>query len=495
MTTRWDQSVLREPRTGLVLDLTDAPRWTGDSCEAALSAMAAIEGGAVANIDEQRQVGHYWLRAPQLAPDPSQTAAIRDAWARIDALDTDGFDHVLWIGIGGSALGPQLLAGCLAGPAEPTLSFLDNTDPEGFARTLGGLKPASTRVVVVSKSGGTVETRNAMLAAQAHWARAGVRFGPCAIAITGEGSRLHLEATHAADPWRAVLPVWDWVGGRTSVTGPVGLTLMKLMGWDWKALVAGAAAADVATRSRGEDNPALALARAWHTAGNGRGDRALVVLPYRDRLHLVGRYLQQLIMESIGKRTDRTGAVVHQGLTVYGNKGSTDQHAFVQQVRDGRDDCFVHFVETTAQGPRIASDGGTFADDHLLGFLLGTRAALRQAQRPSLTLRLPDTSARSLGALIALFERATGLYAELVGINAYDQPGVEAGKLAAKGALSALSTVAQALAAEGQTAGQLARALDLDAVLVWRLLEQLAATGRSQVVKGKRPAEDRYSTP
>ncbi len=493
MTTPWDARVFFEPETGLLLDLTDAPAGAELDVAPAVAAMAALEAGAIANPDEGRQVGHYWLRAPETAPTAAHQQAIQQAWAAVRALDRGTARHILWIGICGSALGPQLLAGCLGQPGDPALSFLDNTDPEGIARVLAGVDPADTLAVVVSKSGGTPETRNGMLAAQAHWRAAGRPFGPSAIAITGAGSRLDTEARDPADPWRAVLPIWDWVGGRTSVTGPLGLALMQLMGWDWTALIGGAAALDRATRGPVAANPALALARSWPAAGGGRGDRALVVLPYRDRLALLGRYLQQLIMESIGKREDRQGARVDQGLTVYGNKGSTDQHAFVQQVRDGRDDCFVHFVDTRAQGPRVAVDDGRFADDHLIGFLLGTRAALRSAGRPSLTLQLPDTGPAALGATIALFERAVGFYAELVDINAYHQPGVEAGKTAARAARDQLDALAAALDAAPATAAVLGERVGVPPGQAWRLLVHLAATGRAQRTAGDRPHRDRFS--
>ena len=101
-------------------------------------------------------------------------------------------------------------------------------------------------------------------------------------------------------------------------------------------------------------NPAALLALAWHHAGDGRGGRDMVVIPYKDRLALLARYLQQLVMESLGKEKDLDGRVVHQGLAVYGNKGSTDQHAYVQQLREGLDNFFVTFIRvlTERDGPR-----------------------------------------------------------------------------------------------------------------------------------------------
>jgi glucose-6-phosphate isomerase len=150
-------------------------------------------------------------------------------------------------------------------------------------------------------------------------------------------------------------------------------------------------------------------------------------------------------------RTDRNGNVVHQGLTVYGNKGSTDQHAFVQQLRDGVDNFFVTFIEVLQdrEGASVPMEPGVTSGDYLSGFLQGTRKALFENGRHSLTITLERVDARSVGALIALFERAVGFYASLIGINAYHQPGVEAGKRAATTVLSLQQHVLACLRGKG----------------------------------------------
>ena len=185
-------------------------------------------------------------------------------------------------------------------------------------------------------------------------------------------------------------------------------------------------------------NPAALLALCWHCAGNGRGEKAMVILPYKDRLLLLSRYLQQLVMESLGKNLTLDGKPTEQGITVYGNKGSTDQHAFVQQLRDGLSNFFVTFVEVLEDGAgaAIEVEEGVTCGDYLLGFLLGTRRALYENERASVTITIPRVDAENLGMLIALFERAVGFYATLVNVNAYHQPGVEAGKLAAADVLA-----------------------------------------------------------
>jgi glucose-6-phosphate isomerase len=212
---------------------------------------------------------------------------------------------------------------------------------------------------------------------------------------------------------------------------------------------------------------------------------------------LLSRYLQQLVMESLGKERDLEGNVVHQGLTVYGNKGSTDQHAYVQQLRDGPDDHFALFLGVLDDGyhGQEEVEPGLDTGDFLQGFLLGTIRALRARGRGTLTLLLDQLDARTLGALVALFERAVGLYAARVGINAYDQPGVEAGKKAAAGVLAMKSALLAALDDTPADAATLcARAGLQDAEAAWYLLTRLCANERGvRVVRGDVPARDGFA--
>lgn len=464
----------------------------------ALAAMDELEQGAVANPDERRKVGHYWLRAPELAA-PEDGAAIRKALADVKAFAADvhagrikpqgapRFRRMLVIGIGGSALGPQLVADALGSPRDAmAVSFFDNTDPDGFDRVLEALGPhlAETLVVVISKSGGTKETKNGMLEAESAFRRAGLVFAQHAVAVTGEGSELD----RVAAAWLRRFPMWDWVGGRTSQTSAVGLLPAALQGIDVDELLSGARAADVLTRSKdAAKNPAALLALLWHHGSAGHGRRDMVVLPYKDRLLLFSRYLQQLVMESLGKELDLLGNPVNQGLTVYGNKGSTDQHAYVQQLRDGVHNFFVVFLEVLKdrEGPSLEVEPGVTSGDYLVGFLLGTRAALHEKHRESVTLTVQELSPRSLGALIAVFERAVGLYASLVNVNAYHQPGVEAGKKAATLALALQARALAALSERPRTADELAEAMGApdEAETVFKLLEHLAANPDRRVLR------------
>src|SRR5664279_423851 len=388
---------------------------------AAFLAMEALEAGALANPDENRRVGHYWLRAPERAPDAATRSAIETALEQVKAFAADvhegriapetapRFSNLLVVGIGGSALGPQFVADALGAPSDPLRPFFfDNTDSDGMARELARI--AST---------------------------------------------------------------------------PVGLLPAALQGLDVDGLLAGAAACDEATRVPNvAKNPAAMLALAWYRETGGRGQKDMVVLPYRDRLLLFSRYLQQLVMESLGKEKDLAGNVVHQGIAVYGNKGSTDQHAYVQQLREGVPNFFVTFVEVARDGETAAASLAVEPDvtsgDYLHGFLLGTRKALYENGRGSITLTMSDVSARSVGMLIALYERTVGLYAQLVGVNAYHQPGVEAGKKAAAAVLVLQASLLADLRRENgvfRTAERIAASAGApdETETVFKVLEHLAA--------------------
>jgi glucose-6-phosphate isomerase len=429
--------------------------------ERAFKDIAALEGGAIANPDENRMVGHYWLRDPDLAP----TAELKQ-----DIIDTNNsvidfqqkvhsgeihppsggkFTDILSIGIGGSALGPQFVAQALA-PNNPPLQihFIDNTDPAGIDQVIAGIgdRLNTTLVSVISKSGGTPETRNGMLEVKKVYTDNNLDFAAHAFAITGKSSKL--EAIAERDGWLAIFPMRDWVGGRTSELSPVGLVAAALQGIDIRAMLQGAKEMDALTRKHSlKDNPAALLAMGWYAAGHGRGEKDMVILPYKDSLLLFSRYLQQLIMESLGKEKNLDGKVVNQGIAVYGNKGSTDQHAYVQQLREGVNNFFLTFIEVLEDRAKdfVEIEPGITSGDYLKGFLLGTRTALNDKQRDSITITIPKVDERIVGALIALYERAVSIYASLVNINAYHQPGVEAGKKAAASVLEIQKQVVETL--------------------------------------------------
>lgn len=476
-----------------------------DRIAKAFDDMVALESGAIANPDEGRMVGHYWLRKPEIAPSAEIKSQITEPikalkkfaeqvhTGQVRTAAGGVFKQVLLIGIGGSALGPQLVSQAIGQKAKLPIAFLDNTDPQGIDETLATLKLAETLVLVISKSGGTPETRNGMLEAKAAFDKAGIDFGKHAVAVTGVDSKLDRYAVEQG--FIARFPMEDWVGGRTSVLSTVGLVPAALQGLDIDSMLKGAAAMDEKTRVRdAAKNAAMQLAIAWYSATNGKGEKDMVVLPYKDSLVLFSKYLQQLVMESLGKEKDLAGHTVNQGIAVYGNKGSTDQHAYVQQLREGVNNFFATFIEVRhgRQGKSIEVDPGNTSQDYLQGFLRGTRNALYENGRNSLTISIFEVTPFTLGMLIALFERAVSFYASLVNINAYHQPGVEAGKAAAAVFLDLLGRVRGRLVSEAKNAEQVALEVDADPESVYHCLVHLANNGEAQMSMSKTPADDLF---
>jgi glucose-6-phosphate isomerase len=195
-------------------------------------------------------------------------------------------------------------------------------------------------------------------------------------------------------------------------------------------------------------------------------------------------------MESLGKEKDLDGNVVHQGIAVYGNKGSTDQHAYVQQLREGIANFFVTFIEVLRdrEGPSIEVEPGATSGDFLSGLLQGTRQALYENYRDSITVTIPEVTPRMVGALIALYERAVGLYGFLINTNAYHQPGVEAGKKAAASILDLQKRIVQTLKQETAPLSIEALAEKVGASdqieTIYKICRHLAANQRGVVLRG-----------
>lgn len=496
---RFQEHYREYPTVGLAMDFSRmdfTPEFLAKmepAIQSALDAMEKVDQGAIANPDENRMVGHYWLRDSSLAPSLDITKEIETTLADIKSFaaqvhagkiagSAGHFRNVIVIGIGGSALGPQFVASALGHPKKDKLNlyFLDNTDPDGMDCVLETLGDAlgQTLSIVISKSGGTKETRNGMLEAKAAYERAGLSFEQHAVAVTMAGSELDKNAANLIRRF----PMWDWVGGRTSQLSAVGLLPAALQGLDIDSLLVGARTCDQVNRNRiTKDNPAALLSLAWHFAGAGKGEKCMVVLPYKDRLELFSKYLQQLVMESLGKELDLNGKKVNQGLTVFGNKGATDQHSYIQQLRDGVDNFFAVFIEVLRdrKGGSMEVEPKVTSGDFLQGFFLGTREALYESGRRSVTITVPDVTPFIVGALIALFERAVGIYAAIVSINAYHQPGVQAGKLAADSIIKLKLRIMDHLSKNSGafTAADIAKALGApdQAEATFKLCEHLAA--------------------
>jgi len=408
-------------------------------------ALEELENGAISNIDENRQVGHYWLRNSSIAPNNILKNKIDNEISSIKEFGKDilegnilnslnqKYTDVLWIGIGGSGLGPLLIVDSLKKSSVGlNFSFIDNIDPFLIKEKLLEINDRLSRTlfVIVSKSGGTPEPRIAMDIIRKNIEGKGINWPSQAIAITMSGSKLYQKASE--EDWLKIFDLPDWVGGRTSITSSVGLLPLVFINENIDNFLKGASKMDEVSRSKKIiNNPAALLAAAWYFSGEGSGKRDMVVLPYRDRLQVFSKYLQQLVMESLGKRQDRSGNIVNQGISVFGNKGSTDQHAYVQQLRDGLDNFFCTFIESLDMPNDLNYFDLEDPKSYLSGFLQGTRSALSKEGRQSVTITISEFNTFTLGAIIALFERAVSFYAELININAYDQPGVEAGKKAA----------------------------------------------------------------
>jgi glucose-6-phosphate isomerase len=360
-------------------------------------------------------------------------------------------EHVLVLGIGGSALGTKALLNALRAPAWnelddeardffPRLTVLENVDPTSIEAALRRIDPRRVLVNVISKSGGTAETMAQYLVVRAWLDEA-----------LGSASYRHIVFT--TDPERgalrelaqresiATLSVPPAVGGRFSVLSPVGLLPAALVGIDIRALIEGARAAIERTKS--DDllkNPAALWAALHWAADTWLGAHIHVLMPYTDRLREFAEWFRQLWAESLGKRVDRRGQPVHIGPTPLAAVGATDQHSQVQLFMEGPFDKVVSFVEVQDFGTDVKIPSRSdlppdlaYLPGHTLGELLraeceATSAALARMGRMNCTLQVPDLSAATFGELIMFFQLATGYAGAWYGIDPFDQPGVELGK-------------------------------------------------------------------
>ncbi len=434
------------------------------------SEMKKIESGEIKNPDEHRKVTHFTDRSmycgSQLFSEVENFAEnIRTG--KIVGSTGKKFDSLVVNGIGGSALGPQLMQFAINGPYWNELSeskkkgnlkiyFLDNTDTAGIADIEEILDLETTLIANISKSGGTQETKNNMISLRNVYKKAGLEFAGHACAITMKGSSLDDLARD--NKWLKILEMAESIGGRTSETSIVGHLPAALTGVDFKKFLLGACHMDSLTRKPDYTrNPAYLLAAMWHIAGSGKGDRNMVIVPYSDRLILLSRYFQQLVMESIGKEKDLDGNIVHQGINVFGNKGGTDAHAFIQQLNDGRDDFFVTFIEVMKDRQELPISEGITMGDYLHAFQAGLTGALSSKKRQVIEICIDEVNEFNLGMIIALYERTVAVYAELININAFHQPGVQAYKLTSKKIVSLLLELEKKLPTLVGTSGTAAK--------------------------------------
>jgi glucose-6-phosphate isomerase len=465
---------------GLELDLSKQA-FTAAALDAclALARAADVEGararlfeGFAVNTSEHRAVLHPALRAPDgatyLAAGEPVSAEVEAGRARMKAL-ADGiasgavrgatgerFKSIVHIGIGGSDLGPRLLWEALRPLDSPIdLRFAANVDGQEIEAALHGLEPATTLVMVVSKTFTTLETLANAQAARA-WLQA--RLGE-------DGAKAHFAAVSAA-PDKAVafgmapdkvFAFWDWVGGRFSIWSAVGLSCAIALGFDrFQGFLDGAAEMDDHFISAPLERNApvlMALAQIFNRNGLGRSIRAVV--PYAQRLRLLPAFLQQLEMESNGKRVTRDGTPVLRATapSVFGDAGTNGQHAFFQLLHQGTDIIPVDLVLVEkGEGPagmqaKLLANGVAQAEALMIGRAeadvraelaangveaaeIDTLAPQRTfpGNRPTTTILASELTPQALGALIALYEHKTFVEGVIWGINSFDQWGVELGK-------------------------------------------------------------------
>ncbi|MEO6155744.1 MAG: glucose-6-phosphate isomerase [Thermomonas sp.] len=417
-----------------------------DACLPA--AMQRLIDGDVVNPTEGRAALHSALRGE--AP---TTSIARDAYAQalaargrmramIDTLATSDVTDIVSIGIGGSDLGPRLMVDALALPdARFHVHFISNVDGNAARRVLARLDPARTAAIVISKTFGTQET---------------LLNGGIVRAWLGDDSRLFAVSSNLdrvaafGIPPERTLPMWDWVGGRYSLWSAVGFSIALGLGMDrFEQLLAGAAAMDVHAASAPLRHNLVvwhALTAVWNR--NGLHAATQAVLAYDERLKLLPNYLQQLVMESLGKSVRLDGSPVDADTVPvwWGGAGTDAQHSFFQAMHQGTQVVPADFIG-------VLQADHAHAENHqaLLANLLAQTEALANGQtsddlhrhypgnRPSTLLLLDALTPESLGMLVALYEHSVYLQSVLWGINAFDQFGVELGKQVASRLLPALN--------------------------------------------------------
>lgn len=398
------------------------------------------EGRAALHMALRARPGDSWVTGGEPVTDMvlaerercfAYAEAIRDG-SRVGA-DGDRFTDLVNIGIGGSRLGPEMVVDAL-GTGGPNVHFVSNADARELRRVLAGCRPRSTLFIVVSKSFTTQETLLNAVAAR----------GWLVDAIGADGVGAHFAAVtahpdRAADfgiPGRQVFSLWDWVGGRYSLWSAVGLAAMVALGRErFGALLDGARAMDLHFRDAdAASNLPLRAALVGIHNRNFRGATTRAVLPYSDALRRLPAFLQQLEMESLGKRVDRAGAVVAYatGPAVWGMVGTDGQHTFHQWLHQGTDPVAVEFIGI-GNGDRVVNANLVAQADALAGGeATGEPARDCPGRRPSSILRLESMEAGTVGALLAFYEHRVFAQSVVWNINPFDQWGVELGKKLAK---------------------------------------------------------------
>ena len=445
--------------------------------QALASAFASLTGGEMINASEHRPALHTLLRGTARDQHPEKSKEVEDTLVRMAALvdsihsgastgsSGQPFTDVVNLGIGGSDLGPRLVCEALHSEVAPlNAHFVANIDPDDLDSTLAPLNPETTLFVICSKSWSTEETlSNAERAIG--WLQAGgiqrQAVGAHLIAVTTQVAK--------AGDWHIsperCFPLWDWVGGRYSLWSAVGISIALVLGWQsFQRLLHGAHSLDMHTHAASpvENLPmVMALLELWQTHYIGANTH--VVLPYAQRLSHLPDFLQQLTMESNGKRVSPWGEpLAHDTAPVlWGSAGTIGQHSYYQMLHQGTRPFSADIIL-----PLRSGEGDRDARRTLAAHALAQSRALMVGRPPEEALQLgaergfdestsrqfelPGNHSHSLlimdaitperlGALIAAYEHKTYFLAVLLGINPFDQWGVELGKIIAGQMQSVLS--------------------------------------------------------
>ena len=401
-------------------------------------ALATLVGGLLRRAENpQDMLG--WLSLPDGGEEVDRIEAFASG---LDARFTD----LVVLGIGGSSLGALTVTTALQHPFRGLqqagtglrVHYVDNVDPDVVHGLMDVLDPRTTLVNVISKSGTTAETMAAYLAFR-RWLEDGVGadLGDQVIATTDPERGILRPLAERRSYTRFAVP--PSVGGRFSVFSAVGLVPIALAGIDIRALLRGARRANEAIERPIEENPALQASLLQYLAYR-RGKRISVLMPYSTRLRFLSSWYVQLWAESLGKAVDRRGSRVHAGSTPVAAVGTTDQHSQVQLFNEGPHDKIVAFVRV-AEADRQVEIPDSEPDVDELAYLAGetfnrlilaeqsaTAHALAEHDRPNYTLVVERLGPDTLGELMQLLMWQTAIMGELLGIDTYDQPGVELGK-------------------------------------------------------------------
>ena len=436
MRIRFDYSNVMDARVGSSHGLTPAALdASADQCRAAHSALQAKRGTG-------------WLEWTELPYQDAIVQSVLDYAASI----AGRFANFVVLGIGGSALGPIAVHNALTHPfynllpaearaGRPRVFVLDNVDPDLIAGFCDLVPPEQTLFNVITKSGSTAETLAQLLIFRDLLQRKlGADYGEHLVATT-DPARGDLRKLATAEGWQT-FPIQPGVGGRFSELSAVGLLAAAIAGIDVRALLAGAAYADELCHEPDfRRNPAYISALVQYLAYQ-HGRPISVFMPYSQALRYVADWYRQLWAESLGKRLSASGDVVNVGPTPLNALGVTDQHSMLQLFQEGPFDKTVNFVVVEQFGRQqlIPTDLADYASASYLGGRTlnelmaaeqqGVEIALTAAERPNCKHIVPAVNAFTVGQLLYMLEVQTAFAGELFGIDAFDQPGVEGGKLA-----------------------------------------------------------------